>query len=210
MRRVLAPLLVAALAAAHALTGGCSSSSSLVGAGACDAFCGKWVGARCRKGPSMTDCLKQCLDEQARCRPEANALMKCATIEAQIACETNSGEPRVVGCAPRENALRTCLGCDEFCARWTTCSGGPTHEECLATCVDPRCAVEHAGVANCMASSTVYCDATTAEPMPGLSCSDAFWRAQTCTSRHGQPTPFRWLPVAPEPADASPTGASGG
>lgn len=205
MRRVLAPLLVAALAAAHALTGGCSSSAELVGAGACDAFCAKWVGARCRKGPTPSECLAQCLAEQTRCRPEANALMKCATIEAQIACEANTGEPRIVGCAPRETALRACLECDQFCTRWTTCSGGPTHEECLASCVDPRCAAEHAGVMTCMADYTVYCDPRTAEPM-ALSCGGAYARAQSCTGRLGQPTPFRWLPVVPEKSDASPAG----
>lgn len=197
MRRLLAPVGLALSSLAHVLSGGCSASSSLAGSGGCDGFCTKWVGAHCRNGPTMDDCMKQCVDEQTRCRPETNAVLKCATIEAQIACETSTGQPRIVGCVPRETSLKNCLACDMFCEWWSQCADGPAREECLATCLDPRCAAEHRAVVDCMMPQKGACETSR--------CS---WsQARACTRAYGQEQPFHWLPVEPLPGDG---GADGG
>lgn len=204
VRRVLAPFGVALVALFHVLSGGCSSSSSLAGGGGCDAFCTKWIGAHCRNGPTMEACLATCHDEQDRCTPEANAVLKCATIEAQIACETSSGEPRIVGCVPRETALSNCIACDRFCETWIACPQGPTREECLATCLDPRCAEAHRSLVDCMPSGAGVCGPT--GPTAPAVCMSSYRRAQACTSLYGQEQPFRWLPVQALPGDSGPDG----
>jgi hypothetical protein len=196
MRRVLVPLALTAVLAAHVVTGGCSSESSLTGGGGCEAYCTKWIGARCRNSPTKEACLDQCHDEQSRCRTEANALLKCATIEAQIACETGSGQPRVVGCLARENALRACLTCDRFCEGWSAlgCPLGPTREECLTTCLDQRCNTEHLRIVECMPPENGTCGSD-GRPSVSLNCDPAYDVTANCTRNYGQSQPFRWLAV---------------
>ncbi|MBX7197060.1 MAG: hypothetical protein K1X94_33735 [Sandaracinaceae bacterium] len=193
-RRILVPwgvTLLSALLLWHA--GGCSSSSTLADGGGCANFCNKWVGARCRNGPTLESCLDQCRDEQARCLPEANAKMKCATVEAQIACETGTGQPRVVGCGPREEALSSCMACDRFCEHWSSCPRAPGREECLATCLDPRCSKPHRGFVDCMVGQAVRC--ADSGPSAPSACISSWQTAQFCTSTYGQEQPFHWLPV---------------
>lgn len=207
MRRLLAPKSVrgalAAVLLGHACTGGCSSASSLSGGGGCEAFCSKFIGARCRNTESKERCLLDCRDRQTRCPRQANALMKCATVEAQIACETGSGQPRVVGCLAREIALQECVTCDRFCENWSSleCPLGPAREECVATCLDPRCHAEHRRIAECMAGVFGSCGADGRPQTSG--CAPAHDAAANCTAPYGQPQPFRWLPV--EQSDAGTT-----
>lgn len=195
MRRMVVPLLLAALGALHVVAGGCSSSSTITGGGGCESFCTKWVGARCRNGPTMEACLTKCAAEQSRCSIESSALLKCATIEATIACETGSGQPRVVGCIPRENALISCFSCDRFCEGWSKlgCPHTPTREECLTVCLDKRCSREHRGVAECMFSGVGQCGAD-GHPAP-TSCFSEYESARQCTAALGQPQPFHYIPI---------------
>lgn len=195
---MVAPLLVAALGAvpvATAVTGGCSSSSSITGAGGCESFCNKWVGARCRSGPTQEACMTECTAREQRCGRENDALLKCATIEATIACETNSGQPRIVGCIPREEALSSCLACDRFCEGWSSlgCPQTPPREECLTVCLDKRCAREHRAMVDCSFTGAGTCGFD-GRPVP-TTCFGEYTRAQSCTSRLGQPQPFRYIPI---------------
>lgn len=198
MRRMLGCLAIAALLLGHAATGGCSSESRLTGGGACESFCSKWVGARCRNSPTKEACLAKCGDEQARCRTEANAFLKCATIEAQIACETGSGQPRVLGCLAREASLNECLVCDHFCEGWTNlgCPLSPTREECLATCLDHRCSGQHLRIAECIPRGEGTCGPDGRPAVPPV-CSGSYAVAASCTQTYGQSQPFRWLAVEP-------------
>ncbi|MGZ3455304.1 MAG: hypothetical protein ACXVEF_37215 [Polyangiales bacterium] len=141
MRRILLPLGLLVFAAAQIAGGGCSSSSELYGGGGCESFCTKWVGAHCRNGPTKDECMAECTSEQDRCRDASNALMRCATLEATIACETGSGEPRIVGCAPRQAAQQACLDCYTVCKSIADaqCSAGPSLDECQAACGGPTC-----------------------------------------------------------------------
>ncbi len=203
------PLLAAALIA-WAATGGCSASSRLVGEGGCDAFCAKVVGSRCRNGPSREDCLEACLDQQARCRPEANAFLRCATIEANIACETGSGVPRVLGCAPREQALERCLGCDRFCEDYETldCGTPPVREACVATCVDRRCWEEHAALVRC-APTPASMRGSDGTISPATGCFVEWGDARSCVVRNGGLEPFRGMPAPPPSSDAGSEGFAG-
>lgn len=189
----------------HAATGGCSSESRLTGGGACESFCGKWVGARCRNSPTKESCLTECYEEQGRCRIEANAFLKCATIEAQIACETGSGQPRVLGCLAREQALDRCLVCDRFCEDWTKlgCPLSPSREECVATCLDHRCFTQHQRIVECMTGGLGTCGPD-GRPVPWGVCNDHYAIAARCTEQYGQSQPFRWL--AAEQSDTGPGG----
>ncbi len=181
----------------HAAMGGCSSDSRLTGGGGCESFCSKWVGAHCAHGPTKDGCLEKCRDQQSRCAVEANAFLKCATLEAQIACETGSGQPRVLGCGARENALNSCLVCDRFCETWSglDCPLGPGREECLATCLDHRCATEHQRIVECMTPGLATCGGDGRPAVQGISCQPAYDVAARCTQQYGQPQPFRWLAV---------------
>jgi len=201
MRRVLAPLGITVVMLGHALPSGCSSESTLTGGGGCEAFCTKWVGARCRNGPDKEACLTDCHEQQTRCRPEANALLKCATIEAQIACETGSGQPRVVGCLARETALLNCMMCDRFCESWSSlgCPLNPSREECLTTCLDQRCHAEHRRTVECMTGGLGTCGPD-GRPRVSPMCQDRYDVTAACTSQYGQPQPFRYLFA--EPLDA--------
>jgi len=194
MRRLLAPLVLTVALLGHVFTGGCSSESSLTGGGGCESFCTKWVGARCRNGPTKEACLDQCREQQTRCLPEANAFLKCATVEAQIACETGSGQPRVVGCLARENSLNNCLLCDRFCEGWSAlgCPLGPTREECVATCLDQRCQAEHLRIVDCNRTARGTCGP---DGRPIVNCPAELQAAALCTSRYDQPQPFRYLAV---------------
>lgn len=195
MRRMLLPLLTGALLAGYALGTGCSSSSEITGGGGCESFCNKWVGARCRNGPTKESCLEECRARESRCAPETHALLKCATIEATIACETGSGQPRVVGCGPRETALTNCIACDRFCEGWSTvgCPRTPDREECLVACLDRRCLREHKAMADCGFSGAGTCSSD-GSPQPSR-CFSEYASAANCTNRHGQPQPFRYLPI---------------
>lgn len=192
--------VLAAVLLAWACTGGCSSSSRLVGEGGCDAFCSKLVGARCRNGPKREDCLEACLDQQTRCRPEANAYLRCATIEANIACESGSGAPRVIGCAPREQALSRCLACDAFCEDYPSLDcDPPVRESCVDACVDPRCAAEHQELVRCVPSPiALRCfDGTISA---GAECPSEWSAVRSCVVRNGGREPFRGLPAPPPPS----------
>lgn len=195
MRRVLVPLLVAALGVANVATGGCSASSSITGGGGCESYCNKIVAARCRNGPTREKCLEECVDQQQRCEPETSSLLKCATIESTIACETGSGQPRVLGCAPRELAQQSCLTCDRFCEPWSRlgCPTTPSHEECLIACLDKRCRSQHRQVADCLLSGDGTCGAD-GRPVPSR-CFGEYETARICTSQQGQPQPFRYIPL---------------
>lgn len=205
LRRVLAPIAVGAFALSHVLAGGCSSSSSLAGGGACDGFCARWAGSDCRNRPGMEACLAECRDEQSRCRPEANALLRCATIDGEIVCDSSSGAPRIVGCAPREVALDGCMACDRVCERWVACGHGPSREECLAGCVDPRCAASHRALLDCIGGQAPRCDPETGPTAPA-GCMAEWSQAAACMSRYGAAQPFRWLPVEPLPGDSAVSG----
>jgi hypothetical protein len=196
MRRMLAPLAIATVLLGHVFTGGCSSESSLSGGGGCEAFCSKWIGARCRNSPTKEACLEKCHDEQTRCRIETNALLKCATIEAQIACETGSGQPRVVGCLAREASQQECLRCDHFCEGWSAlgCPRNPIREECVAACLDQRCQTEHLRIVECMPSGLGTCGPEGA-PKVRSGCEPAYDVTVNCTTNYGQSQPFRWLAV---------------
>lgn len=215
MRRMVVPLLLAALGAFHAVTGGCSSSSTITGGGGCESFCTKWVGARCRNGPTMEACLANCAEQQSRCSLESNALLKCATIEASIACETGSGQPRIVGCVPRETALVSCFACDRFCEGWSQlgCPLSPSREECLTVCLDRRCSREHRAVVECMVRGSGSC-ASDGQNAP-TSCFRELGDARSCTSALGQPEPFHYIPIvlvddAGHDSDGASDGASDG
>jgi hypothetical protein len=192
---MIVPLLIGALAAFYAATGGCSASSSITGGGGCESFCNKIVGARCRNGPTRESCLEQCFDRQRKCEPETNALLKCATIESTIACETGSGQPRVLGCVPRETAQDACIACERFCDGWAKvgCPHTPSKEECLIACLDKRCRQQHLVVANCLFSGAGTC-AFDGRPAPST-CLPEYQSAASCTSQHGQPQPFRYIPL---------------
>jgi hypothetical protein len=88
--RVLLFCLVAAVA--------CSSESTLVGQGACDAYCFKLVGAKCKASPTRDDCLLECGFYQQACTREFNEFLRCATIDATIACDSGTSKPKVIGC----------------------------------------------------------------------------------------------------------------
>jgi hypothetical protein len=195
VRRLFAPLLISTLGAFYAASGGCSSSSSTIGGGGCESFCTKWVGARCRNGPTKEKCLTECAERESRCQLENDAFLKCATIEATIACETGSGQPRVVGCAPRESALSSCIACDRFCEGWAKigCPLSPGREECLTVCMDRRCAQRHRAVADCMFVGSGTCGAD-GRPIPN-SCFTEYNSAAGCTEPLGQPQPFRYIPI---------------
>jgi hypothetical protein len=137
--------LAAVFALAFAIVEGCSSSSALLDGGGCQAFCTKWVAARCPRGPTLEDCLRRCDASGGRCSIEEAAFFRCALLEGQIACETGTGEPRVVGCAPRETAALACQRCAELCDRVAkpACADGPNPEECVPTCRDRRCAAAY-------------------------------------------------------------------
>ncbi|GAC1351478.1 MAG: hypothetical protein NVS3B20_02540 [Polyangiales bacterium] len=181
----------------------CSSSSSLVGNGACDGFCTKWVGAHCTKGPTAADCLTKCLTDQGRCREEENALLHCATVDGTIACETGSFSPKVLGCDKFVNAIAACLTCDAFCDEWSgsaltrapKCLNSPNHEACKAACLSKRCAPETRAFVACAAGRSVACvdDFPYAEgcDLPLLSL------AKCLASTPGGTHPFDWPPIAP-------------
>ncbi|MEO7091868.1 MAG: hypothetical protein ABI175_01375 [Polyangiales bacterium] len=88
--RVLLLVLVALVA--------CSSESTLVGAGACDAYCFKLVGAKCKASPTREACLDECTYYQGQCAREWNDFLRCATIDATIACDSGTSKPKVIGC----------------------------------------------------------------------------------------------------------------
>ncbi len=192
---MLVPLVLAALGASYAATGGCSASSSITGGGGCESYCNKLVGARCRNGPTREKCLEECHDQQGRCEPETNALLKCATIESTVACETGSGQPRVLGCAPRELAQQSCLVCDRFCGGWSKlgCPHTPSKEECVIGCLDQRCRIPHRVVADCVFAGDGTCGPD-GRPVPST-CLGEYQNARFCTSRYGQPQPFRYIPI---------------
>lgn len=186
----LLPTLAIAIVSALQATSGCSSSSALYGGGGCESFCTKWVGAHCRNGPTFDACMTQCQDQQSRCRQETNAVLRCATIEAQIACETGSGQPRMVGCNARIEAQSACLACDYVCHNQVEANGcrrAPSHDECVASCTDPRCASRYANVTGCARSE---CDA---DGNVVLDCTSDWFFLKACTEALGA-EPFHALP----------------
>jgi hypothetical protein len=187
---------------------GCSSSSSLEGIGACEGFCNKWYGSHCKNGPKThEECLggdgivNGCLDDQARCAVEENSLIRCATVDGSIACETGSGKPKILGCQKQQSALNACLLCDQFCERWTgtakpsdagpgpvPCKRAPTRPACLAGCLDPQCATEMQQYRSC-ATGAVTCDASGEPWDPG--CRFYMDALVLCL---GGTHPFDWPP----------------
>jgi len=87
----------------------CSSESSLVGQGACEGYCFKIVGAKCKSSPTREACIDECLFHQADCTREWNDWLRCSSIDATIACDSATTEPKVVGCDKFQTAVtRTC------------------------------------------------------------------------------------------------------
>lgn len=76
----------------------CSSQSTLVGQGACEGYCFKIVGAKCKSGPTRERCLDECLFYQGDCAREWNDYVRCSAIDATIACDSGTAQPKVVGC----------------------------------------------------------------------------------------------------------------
>jgi len=203
-------------AAVLASIDGCSSSSSIVGPGSCEAFCNKWYGSHCKNGPkSREECLggdgvvNGCLDDRDRCPNEQNALIRCATVDGTIACETGTGKPKILGCEKQRDALTLCLDCDRFCDRWSgtekptdagpvpaPCPGAPTHAACLASCIDPTCSTEKQQFRAC-ASGPIACNAA---GRPWVkSCEDFSWALlMTCLNPI---YPFEWPPPRATSAD---------
>lgn len=190
------------LGAMQVASGGCSSSSDLYGGGGCESYCTKWVGAHCRNGPTKDECMNKCQGEQIRCRDATNSLLRCATLEATIACETGSGYPRIVGCAPKQAEQAACLFCYQTCELivGSACSKGPTLEECLAACtsVGP-CAPIYERFADCGPGSPL-CAPDGRISYSDSSCSGLFDSLTRCV-QPGDPF-FVLRPVEDAGADA--------
>ena len=77
---------------------GCSSSSTLVGAGACEAYCLKWIGAKCKGAPTHDGCLDECTFYQTQCQTAQDDYLRCATNEGTVSCDGDTGQPHSVGC----------------------------------------------------------------------------------------------------------------
>ncbi len=104
-------LVVTGGAGIAGVTGGCSSESTLVGDGACDAYCTKIVGAKCRGSLDKDACKKSCLSDQSYCATEENDFLRCANQNGTVNC--NGG------------AVPSITGCDHYLpARDTACSYG--------------------------------------------------------------------------------------
>ena len=97
-RRSLSRLAPLAALAALVLDVACSSESSLVGEGACDGYCFKIVGAKCKDSPTREQCLDECIFHQGDCAREWNDWARCTVIDATIACDSVTAQPKVVGC----------------------------------------------------------------------------------------------------------------
>ena len=95
---LLASILAVAAATAATSTPGCSSSSYLVDAGACEPYCLKWLGAKCKGAPTHDECLDECLFYQGQCPSAQNDFLRCATSEGTISCDGDTGLPHSVGC----------------------------------------------------------------------------------------------------------------
>jgi hypothetical protein len=106
-RPALALAIVGVLRALAAL--GCSASSELVGNGACDAFCAKVAGLHCSMAPTQETCVAQCLDEQARCPTTKSEVIRCASVDGAVACDSSTLAPHVVNCDAAVRALDQCL-----------------------------------------------------------------------------------------------------
>jgi hypothetical protein len=109
------PLVVALLVAvAVGHVGACSSNSTPIGAGACDAYCQKIVGAKCKNPPSRELCLDECQFHVSDCHDPQVAFLRCATIDANIACDSGNGQPRVQGCDTYSHALQNDPTCHVY------------------------------------------------------------------------------------------------
>ena len=84
----------------------CSSESSLVGEGACDGYCFKIVGAKCKDSPTRDGCLDECLYYQGECPREWNDFARCTVIDSTIACDSVTAQPKVVGCDTFDQAVQ--------------------------------------------------------------------------------------------------------
>jgi hypothetical protein len=180
---MLLPVGALVFTAAQLASGGCSSSSELYGGGGAESFCTKWVGAHCRSGPTKEDCMAEWTGNQERCRDETNALMRCATLEANIACETGSGQPRIVGCAPRQAAQFACLSCYTVCKSIVDagCSAGPSLEECKAACGGATCANLYQRFVDCRPGPP-FCNGLGAVSFEGTACSELYFQLSNCVS----------------------------
>jgi hypothetical protein len=167
-------------------SGGCSSSSELYGGGGCESFCTKWIGAHCRKGVSKEDCMTDCQGEQFACPDAKNALMRCATLEATIACETGSGEPRIVGCAPKQVELETCKSCYSVCKQIedVACTLAPSRQECLAACTGTKCANLYERFVDCRPGQPTCTDDGHID-YQFSTCSSLWFQLQSCMAPGG-------------------------
>ncbi len=105
-----APVALAAAALAWQLAAaGCSATSEPVGNGACDGFCTKVVNLRCRQTFERDACVAACVHEQKLCPESESELIRCATNEGAIACDTSTLGPHIVACDPAINARDACL-----------------------------------------------------------------------------------------------------
>ena len=214
MQALIAVVLFAGLLGASAA--GCSSHSEIVGAGACEGFCNKWVGARCKKGPERQPCMEGglnmritesdvvgCLPAEQRCPDQADALLHCATLEGTIACETGSGNPKILGCDREKARLNVCLACEPFCTLWTTndagqprCSRSTSRAACLAACESARCSQDTLAVRACVMSRSgglITCDEN-GDPQL-LECDGYLQGLRNCQRADGHGTVlFDWPP----------------
>jgi hypothetical protein len=195
VRRILLPLGLLVFAAAQIAGGGCSSSSELYGGGGCESFCTKWIGAHCRSSPTKEDCMAECTSEQDRCRDESNALMRCATLEATIACETGSGEPRIVGCAPKQAAQAHCLSAYSVCKSIVdaNCSAAPSLAECQAAASGTTCSTLYQRFVDCLPDPPVCDPDGTVQFL--RSCADLYFQLKECTAPRA---PFFVAPPSPD------------
>lgn len=204
------------LASATVLLGGmlalggvsCGQSYGPWGEGGCDTFCNRWVGAHCRNPVSRDECMTKCITTRDLCPAHQTALVRCANLEGNIICDSDSGATKIANCTNQQTQVDSCSTCATFCKRWvaTGCTHALDYGECLSTCLDPRCAPSHASAA--VSCARLTCDES-GHPISADrfgSCEFALQQAQACVSVVGGSTPFAWLPERSAPDTGVDTG----
>jgi hypothetical protein len=88
---------------------GCSATSEPIGNGACDGFCTKVVNLRCHQTLEREACVASCIYEQTVCPETMSEVIRCATNEGAIACDTSTLAPHVVNCDAARAARDACI-----------------------------------------------------------------------------------------------------
>lgn len=208
------PLRLASATALLALGAALSSASCGEayggwGDGGCDTFCNRWVGAHCRTPVSRDECLQKCVTQRAQCPAQQQSLLRCANLEGAINCDADTGATKIANCSVQVGHVEGCLACAKFCDRWIAagCSHARDRGECVASCLDARCADVHRFATTTCASAVLVCDDTGHPSSGDWGCGDALAMATLCAARAGGSHAFSWLPEKP-PFDAGPTDAA--